>query len=353
LFLRDLDRLKHILMDLHRDRSKGDAFTPRKRSVQFIIAGKAHPKDIPGKELIRDIIHIIREEGMSHNVVFIPNYDIHVSRLMVAGCDVWLNNPRRPREASGTSGMKAAMNGLLNLSVLDGWWDEADYVRTGWAIGHGEEYDDLEYQDQVEANALYDLLEQEIVPLFYDRDEEDLPRGWIAKMKDAIRLNCPKFNTSRMVGEYALRAYFLLSDRYRTLIAEHYAPAKDLAHWHTHLFNHWYDIKIEAVDVSEDTEVQVDQEINVKARIRLGELSPSDVCVELYQGAVNASGDIANGIAVAMEYQGKDPQNNQVSIYTGNIAYSNSGLQGFSLRVLPRHDNLSSSYEPGLILWTE
>jgi starch phosphorylase len=351
LFLRDVERLKRILLDLHRDRLVGGKLSPQKRLVQFIIAGKAHPKDIPGKELIRDIIHFIRDENLSHHIVFIPNYDIHVSRLMVAGCDVWLNNPRRPREASGTSGMKAAMNGLPNLSVLDGWWDEADYVRTGWAIGHGEEYDDLEYQDEVEANALYDLMEQEIVPLFYHRDEDGLPRGWIAKMKDAIRLNCPHFNTARMVGEYAERAYFPSSDRYRTLIDHHFSPAKELAQWRSHLFEHWYDIRIEDIDVSEDADVQVNQAIAVKARLRLGALSPKDIRVELYQGAINASGEIANGISLEMDYQGQDPNDAAISLYTSNIIYGNSGLQGFSLRVLPDHEYLSSPYEPGLILW--
>jgi starch phosphorylase len=351
LFMRDVDRLKRILLDLHRDRIKGGRLSPTKRMVQFIIAGKAHPKDIPGKELIRDIVHFIREENLRHQIVFIPNYDIQVSRLMVAGCDVWLNNPRRPREASGTSGMKAAMNGVLNFSVLDGWWDEADYVKTGWAIGHGEEYDDLDYQDEVEANAFYDLLEQEIVPLFYDRDEDDLPRNWIAKMKNAIQFNCPKFNTSRMVGEYAERAYFTLSDRHRALAQDHYAPAKDLAQWHTHLFEHWYDIKIDAVDVSEDADVKVDQDISVKARIRLGTLSAKDVQVELFQGVINASGEIANGIPTQMDYQGKDPGDDHISIYTTKVRYTNSGLQGFSLRVLPKHEYLSSPYKPGLIMW--
>ncbi|HEY9873938.1 MAG TPA: alpha-glucan family phosphorylase, partial [Candidatus Obscuribacterales bacterium] len=150
LFLRNIERIKGIL------------FGDKNKRLQFVISGKAHPKDLPGKELIRDINHYARENGMASSVVFIPDYDIHVARLMVAGCDVWLNTPRRPREASGTSGMKAAMNGLPNLSVLDGWWDEADYVRTGWPIGHGETYEDPEYQDDVEANALYELLEKEV-----------------------------------------------------------------------------------------------------------------------------------------------------------------------------------------------
>ncbi|NJO76882.1 MAG: glycosyltransferase family 1 protein [Leptolyngbyaceae cyanobacterium RM1_406_9] len=343
LFLRDLERIKQILHDP--DHTHG------KRRVQFVVAGKAHPKDIPGKELIRQIVHFTRDEALSRSVVFIPNYDIHVSRLMVAGCDVWLNTPRRPREASGTSGMKAAMNGLPNLSVLDGWWDEADYVRTGWPIGHGEDYDDLEYQDEVEANALYDLIEQEVVPLFYIRDDEDLPRGWVAKMKDAIRLNCPLFNTARMVGDYALRGYFPASDRYFNMIQDQYGPAKSLAHWQAHLFNHWYDIKIEDIKISEPAEIQVNQEIEVTAQINLGALSNEDVRVELYQGSVSATGEITNGVPVMMAYQGQDSQGN--SLYTVNISYTNSGLQGLSLRVLPRHDYLSSPYEPGLVLWAE
>ncbi|MBD2088922.1 alpha-glucan family phosphorylase [Microcoleus sp. FACHB-1515] len=336
LFLRDLDRIKRILA--------GD-----QRQVQFVIAGKAHPKDIPGKELIREIIHFTREEGLSGRVVFVPNYDIHISRMMVAGCDVWLNTPRRPREASGTSGMKAAMNGLPNLSVLDGWWDEADYVKTGWAIGHGEDYDDPEYQDDVEANALYNLLEQEVVPLFYDRDADGLPRGWIAKMKDAIRLNCPQFNTARMVSDYARRGYFPASDRYYTLTSDNYAPAKELAQWETNLFDHWYDMKIEQVDVSETGAIRVGQTIAVKARINLGALQPEDVQVELYQGTIDAEGEIANGVPLVMDYQGQDAQG--ASLYTANLTYTSSGLQGLSLRVLPSHKNLSSPYEPRLTLW--
>ncbi len=343
LFLRDLDRIKRIL------HSEGN----HKRKVQFVIAGKAHPKDMPGKELIRQIVHATQDKDLNHHIVFIPNYDINVARLMVAGCDVWLNNPRRPREASGTSGMKAAMNGLPNLSVLDGWWDEADYVKTGWPIGHGEEYSDPEYQDEVEANALYEILEQEVVPLFYDRDHEDLPRGWIAKMKDSIRLNCPTFNTARMVGDYAQRGYFEASDRYMAMTTDHYNPAKELAHWHTHLFEHWYDIKFEDIDISDLSDVRVDQNINVKARIRLGALTPDDVQVEMYKGAINAAGDIVNGVSIEMDYQGQDSSSSGISIYTLNLAYSSSGLQGLSLRVLPKHSNLSNPYKPGLVLWAQ
>ncbi|MFW9257290.1 alpha-glucan phosphorylase [Nostoc sp. KVJ20] len=340
LWMRDLDRIKRLLL------------ANKDRKVQFVIAGKAHPKDIPGKELIRDINHFIREQNLEKQVVFVPNYDIHISRLMVAGCDIWLNTPRRPREASGTSGMKAAMNGLPNLSVLDGWWDEADYVRTGWAIGHGENYDDPNYQDEVEANALYELLEKEVVPLFYEhRDSDGLPRPWVAKMKDAIRLNCPFFNTARMVGEYAQRAYFPASDRYHTLTVDNYAPAKELAAWKEKLSEHWFNIRIKDVDVSAASDIEVNQTVAVKAKVDLATLSNNDVQVELYQGAIDANGDIVNAVPVVMDYQGEDGQ--QLSIYTGNITYTASGLQGLSLRVLPKNQNLANPYEPRLIAWAE
>lgn len=336
LWMRDLKRITQILT------ANPDA------KVQFVIAGKAHPKDTPGKELIREINHFIEEHGFEKQIVFVPNYDIHVARLLVAGCDVWLNTPRRPREASGTSGMKAAMNGLPNLSVLDGWWDEADYVRTGWAIGHGEDYDDPEYQDHVEANALYDLLEKDVVPMFYERDEDGLPRRWVAKMKDAIRLNCPFFNTARMVREYAERAYFPASDRHHVLTAEHYAPAKELADWKEKLNANWFNIKIADIDISEPADIQVNQTMPVKARIDLAALTPDDVQVELYQGTIDTNGEIAHGIPVVMDYQGEDKSS---KVYTGNITYTTSGLQGLSLRVLPKHKHLSSPYETRLILW--
>jgi glycogen phosphorylase len=339
LWMRDIERIRKILL------------ANKDHKVQFVIAGKAHPKDIPGKELIRDINRFIREQKLEKQIVFVPNYDIYISRLMVAGCDIWLNTPRRPREASGTSGMKAAMNGLPNLSVLDGWWDEADYVRTGWAIGHGEMYDDPAYQDEIEANALYDLLEKEVVPLFYDRDADALPRRWIAKMKDAIRLNCPFFNTARMVGEYAQRAYFPASDRYHTLTAQNYAPAKELADWKTKLNDSWYNIKIKDIDISSNTDVKVNQTITVKAKVDLANLGKDDIQVELYRGAIDANGEIVNGEPVVMENQGTDSHN--LNLYSAEVAYHTSGLQGLSLRVLPKHPHLANSYEPRLIVWAQ
>jgi starch phosphorylase len=319
--------------------------------VQFVIAGKAHPKDIPGKELIRSIIHFTRDEGLGQSIVFVPNYDIHLSRDMVAGCDVWLNNPRRPREASGTSGMKAAMNGLPNLSVLDGWWDEADYTRTGWPIGHGEDYEDPEYQDDVEANALYEILEKEVVPLFYERDREEVPRGWVAKMKEAIYLNTPMFNTARMVKDYANQGYFAASDRAHTLVSQNYGPGKELAVWQSHLSERWYEIRIEEITIADAVDLQVNQPFKVRARLQLGAITAEDIQVELYRGKVAIDGEIHTGVAIPMTYQEQDDQGQ--SFYGAEVEYSSSGLQGFSLRILPKHRYLNSAYDPKLILWAD
>ena len=339
LFLRDVERLRKIV-----ENSLG-------RRVQFVIAGKAHPKDIPGKELIRNIIHFTRDEGLDRSIVFVPNYDIHVARWMVSGCDVWLNNPRRPREASGTSGMKAAMNGLPNLSVLDGWWDEADYVQTGWPIGSGEDYDDQDYQDEVEANDLYELLETAVVPLFYDRDEHGIPRGWVAKMKAAIRLNTPAFNTARMLQEYANLGYFAASNRGRQLVVDNYAPAKLLAQWQSELYQHWQQISIAQIGLSHDVDLQVNEPLQVTARVYLGHLQAADVSVEFYQGGIDVDGELQGGQATAMVYRGQDADGS--SLYNLNVAYGQSGLQGFSLRVLPKHEHLSSAYLPRLIFWAD
>lgn len=337
LFLYDIQRIKKIIMG-----------NPE-RQVQFVIAGKAHPKDIPGKDLIRQIIHTVREEGLGEHVVFLPNYNIHVARKMVSGCDVWLNTPRRPREASGTSGMKAAMNGLPNLSILDGWWDEADYTRTGWAIGHGEVYDDEAYQDRVEASALYDLLEKEIVPLFYTRNSFGVPEGWVKKMKDAIRLNCPMFNTSRMLRDYAQQAYFKISDRHFEMYANHYQAAKELADWKANLFNHWYDIHVDSFDVAEPTEIDINQSIHAKAIINLAGLNPADVTVQIYTGRINDQDELLDGQGYAMEFASMT--NDHKAIYHGTVKYQKSGYQGMSLRILPNHPHLANIYEPRLIRW--
>ena len=201
------------------------------RPIQLVVAGKAHPKDEPGKNFIKEIIKQSNDERLRRHIVFIEDYDVVVARYLVQGVDVWLNNPRRPQEASGTSGMKASANGGLNLSILDGWWDEAYNQDVGWAIGTREEYENLDYQDEIEANSLYELLEKEVAPKFYDLAKDGLPRHWIKMMKQCMKEINPVFNTNRMVAEYTDRFYVPGDQRYLALSQNERKGARDLAAW--------------------------------------------------------------------------------------------------------------------------
>lgn len=337
LFLYDIKRIKKIILG-----------NPD-RQVQFVIAGKAHPKDTPGKELIREILRVVREEGLEQHVVFLPNYSIYIARQMVAGCDVWLNTPRRPREASGTSGMKAAVNGLPNLSILDGWWDEADYSRTGWAIGQGEDYSDEDFQDLVEASALYELLEEEIVPLFYERDQFNVPEGWVKKMKDAIRLNCPMFNTSRMLSDYATRAYFPTSDRHLAMSVDNYAATRQLSTWKNQLFERWYDIRVLAFEAAAQPIIDINEAVPINVVLDLAGLSPDSIEVQVYLGVIDDRDMIVSGDAQTLQFHSLN--DSQQAVYHGEVQFQCSGHQGMSLRILPNHPLLANAFEPRLVRW--
>jgi glycogen phosphorylase len=340
LLFRDVERLARIMGN-------------KDRPVQFIFAGKAHPKDNPGKELIRQIIHHARRPDFRNRMVFIEDYDMVVSRYLVQGVDVWLNTPRRPHEASGTSGMKATANGALNLSVLDGWWAEGYTPETGWAIGHGEEYsnDQADYQDQVEANALYDLLEGEIIPLFYERGRDGLPRGWLARMKAAMRGHAGVFNTNRMVREYTEECYLPSAQRSGHLMANDQEHAKALAAWKAKLYQQWGRIRIERTwaDTAEGQELKVGSQLEVQAQVYLGELKPTDVAVELYFGLLDAEGQIGQGqVLPTLITQSKGMG---TFVFAGAITCQASGRHGYALRIVPHHEDLGNPFEMGLILW--
>jgi starch phosphorylase len=276
---------------------------------------------------------------------------MNVCRYLVQGVDVWLNNPRRPLEASGTSGMKVACNGGINLSVLDGWWVEAQAITAdnGWAIGAGEEYADLTYQDDVESRAIYDLLEQEIVPLFYTRTSDGLPRGWVRMMKRSMRTICPVFNTIRMVQEYTERSYWPSAQRYRVLTADHLKKATDLAHWRRGLLRGWAQVRVEAVEADGADPMHVGGQLVVKARVNLGSFTPNDVEVQLFHGAVDSLGEIPNPGTATMSHNG--PPEGGVWVYQGVIPCRASGQHGYAVRVLPRHPHLANAFEPGLVCW--
>ncbi len=262
LMFRDIDRLSDILND-------------KKHPVQFIIAGKAHPKDEEGKRLIQEIFQVAKEERFRRKIVFIENYDMNVAHYLVEGCDIWLNNPRRPLEASGTSGMKVIANGGLNFSVLDGWWVEGFDPEVGWKIGNGEEYSDPDYQDEVEARQFYHTLENQIVPLFYSRTEDGLPRGWITKVKNSMKKLGPIFNTHRMVQEYFEKFYESSVNKRLTLSDKNWEKVKKLSEWKEYVIQNWSNVKVAKLRANKNgEEVFVGEDYKITAEIDLGNLTP-------------------------------------------------------------------------------
>lgn len=336
LLLRDLERLARIL-------------NHPERPVQIIFAGKAHPADHHGKELISQIVRLSHQERFRHRIVFIEDYDMGVARRLVQGVDVWLNTPRRPMEASGTSGMKVAFNGGLNMSVLDGWWCEGYQANNGWAIGRGEVYDDMEYQNEVESRAMYDLLEEEIVPLFYDRGPDGIPRGWVASMKASMQSLCPVFSTDRMVQEYTRHCYTTSHQMWGKLTGNDLALAVDLSAWKERMHRLWHQVRIEEVAAETAREVAVGATVPVRARIRSGEILPSEIAVEAYFGVLDSRGAITGGELVTLEPAGESGPG--VHLFDGLIECRFCGRHGFMLRVMPKHAELGAVYEPGLLLW--
>jgi len=336
LLFRNLERLSAIINN-------------KDRPVQIVYAGKAHPRDHGGKELIAEILQFARRPEFRRRVVFLEDYDMNVARYLVQGVDIWLNNPRRPLEASGTSGMKAAANGGLNLSILDGWWCEGYDGQNGYAIGAGEEYTDLTYQDDVESRAIYDLLEQEIVPLFYTRSTDGLPRGWIRAMKRSMGTLCPVYNTGRMVAEYMKKCYAPSGQRYLRLSADNLKRARALADWRRGLARGWPQVKVLAVESDGADPMHVGGELRVKARVGLGGFKPDDVEVQLFHGLVDSLGEIPNPGTVTMSSNGT-PEGGAWP-FLGTIPCRTSGQHGYAVRVLPRNGDLSNPYEPGLVCW--
>jgi starch phosphorylase len=343
LILRDPDRLARILNNVD-------------RPVQIIFAGKAHPRDDAGKELIRQIVTLARQPPFRRRIVFLEGYDMSVARYLVQGADVWLNTPLRPNEASGTSGMKAIANGVLNLSIPDGWWDEASAVAgnghelIGWTIGRGENYDNLDHQDQLEASALYNILEQDVVPTFYDRGADGLPRRWIEHMKSSVGSLCWFFNTNRMVREYCERFYLNADAKYRDLAAGNAARAKALAGWINSVREAWPQVRVEIVDSRISHELLSGEEICVQARVQPGNLTPDDIEVELYFGRLNADREIVDAISAPMEHVG---ESSSWHLYQATlIPRTGSGMHGLTARVLCRHRDLNSPFVPDIISWS-
>lgn len=338
LIMSEVERLKALLNNTD-------------RPVQIIFAGKAHPHDEGGKALIREIVKLAERPEFRRKIVFLEDYDMLVGRYLVRGVDVWLNTPRRPKEASGTSGMKVIYNGGLNCSILDGWWAEGYNPDVGWAIGKGEEYteDNWAHQDYIESQALYNILENDIIPMFYDRGQDGLPRRWIDKIKASMKKHAPFFNTRRMVAEYATNYYMPVYQLHQQMTSPDVQNALPFVSWRANLEQVWSQVNVQKVKVDK-TQITVGSQINVEAVVNLGQLNPDDVRVQLYYGALDSQGNFSDkGHAVDMTTAENGNQGEYV--FTTKVKYEESGECGVSVRVVPYHDYLPTVFQPGLITW--
>ena len=334
LLFRDPERLVRLLGD-------------EKRPVQLIVAGKAHPADGPGKDVLRGVVRESQRPLLRDRIVFLEDYDMHVARYLVQGADVWLNVPRRPLEASGTSGMKAAVNGALNLSVLDGWWAEGYSPDAGWAIGSGEQYEDPEENDAVEAEALYTLLEREVIPLFFQRDSSGRPREWTAMMTASIRRLGAAFNTGRMVRDYAERAYLPAHRAAAGLDAGGGAAARELAGWRERMRASWPEVSVRS-SVRAAGPVPVGSEVAVEALVTLGGLSVDDVRVEVVAGEPDGEGGVSPRAVVPAAHRGAAGGEHR---FVAEVPAAESGRMAVASRVVPVRPNGGGPDPSFLIAW--
>ena len=337
MMLQDPERLTALLLD-------------PERPVQIVVAGKAHPADDGGKALIQQMVRFTDDPAVRHRIVFLPDYDMALARRMVQGCDIWLNNPLRRLEACGTSGMKAALNGALNVSVLDGWWDEWFDRENGWAIPSADSVADPHRRDEVEAAALYDLLGRSVAPTFYDRDAVGLPRRWLEMVAHTLRTLGPKAQATRMVRQYATELYVPASASSRALAGDEdrpFAGAAELAAWKERVTSEWPAVRIELVE-TDDGDQSPGARLTVRAGIALGQLTPGDVRVEVLCGPAGDDDEIANPVSSELTPE-SPPADGSVAWYTGQAVLGKPGTFGYTVRVLPSHPLLAAPAEMGLV----
>src|SRR4051812_18945867 len=313
------------------------------RPVQFIFAGKSHPRDEGGKALIQQVYKFSRETGLENRIVFLEDYDTYIARRLVQGVDLWLNNPLRPLEASGTSGMKLPPNGGLNLSVLDGWWCESYNGKNGWAIGAEIEAGTADFQNSVDTASLYQLLENQIVPLYYAKPDGKLPLAWLQLMRESIRSVTPVFNTHRMVKEYTERLYLPAEKAHRELAENSCRGATELSQWKARMRKDWTQVQIYDVQIGNENRhnILVGDALLVSAKVHLGAVDPQHVRVEAYYGEPGKE-DISNVShpAVTVLNQSGHHSGNGHYVYEGSVPASESGTYAFSVRVVPTHPHL-------------
>ena len=334
LIFRDMERLNRIVNN-------------PERPVQIIFAGKAHPADEPGKALIEQVYRFSRSNAFRGKIIFLENYDIAMARYLVSGTDLWLNNPIRPHEASGTSGQKAALNGQPNCSILDGWWAEGYNGKNGWAIGEEREYHDTNAQAEADSLSLYRLLEEEIIPTYYDRGSDGIPHRWIATMKEAIRTCAPEFSMKRMVKEYTTRFYVPEIEHGIAIQENHYELARVLAAWKDKVKKGWQTLEVYA-DGRRDGQLSLGEGVDVRAWVRGDGLRPQDLSVELVYGDANDE-QVVIQHTLPMKYTKQELDGSYR--FDLRLQPPESGSIAYGVRVLPNHPALGGKHEMGLVRW--
>ncbi|MDP8938436.1 MAG: alpha-glucan family phosphorylase [Actinomycetota bacterium] len=318
------------------------------RPIQLLFAGKAHPADDPGKEMIRQVVQFSRRHDVRHRMAFLEDYDIGVARMLYQGCDVWLNNPRRPLEACGTSGEKAALNGAINCSIRDGWWDEMYDGENGWAIASAEGIEDLQRRDEVEAASLFDLLERQVVPQFYDALAGRAPRRWLQRVRHSLGTLGPAVSASRMVRDYVAQMYEPAAVRADSMLAEGARRARDLAAWKKRVMTGWDAVHIDAVETDTDV-VDLGQARQVTATVGLGPLGPDDVHVQVVHGLVGSTDELLDTSVATMALSG--PNGDGRHRYEGSFTCERAGRYGFTVRAVPAHPDAISFADAGRVTW--
>ncbi|MFZ2527787.1 MAG: alpha-glucan family phosphorylase [Rhodococcus sp. (in: high G+C Gram-positive bacteria)] len=335
LMLRDEDRLRSLLLDAD-------------RPVQLVVAGKSHPADDGGKALIQHVVRFADRHDVRHRIVFLPNYDMSMARFLYWGCDVWLNNPLRPLEACGTSGMKSALNGGLNLSILDGWWDEMYDGENGWAIPTADGVVDEQRRDDLEASALYELLERSVLPRFYDRDTDGVPARWIEMVRHTLEKLGPKVLASRMVRDYAVQYYAPAAEAARAIVADDYVGAKALADYRHRIEAAWPSVRVAQVDSDGlPDSAEIGSRLALTAHVHLGGLDPADVLVQVVIGRVGVDDTLTEVTTTPMRHTGSDGIGD---VFDVEVALPLAGALGYTARVLPQHDLLATPVELGLVV---
>jgi len=357
-FARRVPTYKRLTLMLHDPERLRALLLHPEHPIQIVIAGKSHPADEEGKRLIQKVVQFAADPELRTRIAFLPDYNIGMAQLMYPGTDVWLNNPLRPLEACGTSGMKAALNGALNLSILDGWWPEYYDGKNGWAIPSADAAGDSAERDRIEADALYELIEHHVAPRFYDRNSDGVPERWVASIRHTLATLSPELNAGRMVRQYVQKLYRPAGAAEARLSANNYRAARELAVWKGRIVAKWPGVSVAHVESGGVAAVpKVGDELHLRAHVQLNGLDPADVTVEVVYGKSLANDELSGVHTLALEAvvdpdaaDGSDtPENGGATLFTGTVALDRGGAFGYTVRVVPKNDLLVSSAEMGLI----